>query len=408
MESPVEKVLKMIKDGTVNPEEGQHLLDALEEHFDMLPVDDEMAVLEDCEDAWEKEDVGTTEEIEEENTGDVSLAGVESVRINLSGELDLYLKGKESPEAVINVDREHVGCLKFRRENGILNISNHKACKTRCEKIDMEIRSPRAVPISIKARDGELNLRQIPGNIDIKGRSCDVFLQKFGGEKASISTNDSDIEVDIADGDLKIKSVSGDVRISEVIGSISVSTVSGDIELFKLSGDIDLQSRSGDIEGATLEGKINCKSASGDIEMTDLSGEAALSGNSGDIEIERSMGAFQLKTSSGDIEARKITVETLTARTSSGSIEADVEVLEEGSKLEAKTNSGYIVLRLPGECDGKITAKTRSGYIDNGAKLCKQDSAEEKFLEGYLSDSDMIDHPEISLKSNSGRIKIRR
>lgn len=408
MESPIEKVLKMIKEGTVSPEEGQNLLDALEEHFDMLPVDDEMAVVEDDEEAWEKEDVESAEKISEGDVENVSLAGVESIRINLSGDLDLYLKGKEDPEAVIDIDREHKGCLKFRRDNGILNISNHNTGKNRCNKIDMEIRSPRAIPISIKAHDGEINLQKIPGNIDVKGRSCDVFLQKFGGEKASISTTSSDIEVDIAEGDLEIKSISGDVRISEVTGTISASTVSGDIELFNIFGDIDLLSRSGDIEGAKIKGEIDCKSVSGDIEMTDLSGETVLSGASGDIEIERSMGSFRLATSSGDIEVRKITVETLTAKSSSGSVEIDVDILEEGSKLEAKTNSGYIVLRLPGECDGKITAKTRSGYIDNRAKIYKQGSVEEKFLEGYLSDSDMIDHPEINLKSNSGRIKIRK
>lgn len=416
MDNPVEKVLEMVRSGKIEASDGDKLIKALREHFDDVPWDDDFSEVDDDEvsgamgeelsdeDGDEKATLGDFKPVPE--SGEISLEGMESVRIEMGHNTDLVFRESEGPSPRILADEKTTGALKIWRENGLAHISVSRGKNRDFHRVELELQSPFPLPVQINSVSGDLRMENILGNINAGTVSGDIALEDFKGEKAVLGSTGSNIEVLRAGGELELKSVSGDLKVEEMEGNVHASTISGDLECYDISGEVHFSSRSGDVEGSDVEGLMECKTVSGDIEIFSIGGKVRIKTVSGDVEVERSMGSFNIQSTSGDLDMKRVTVEDMDIRTSSGDVNLEIECLEEGAPVKVKTRSSYICLRLPPEADGKVTARTRSGYIDNNIKFHQLDTMEEKFLEGTLSDSQEIELPGINLKTGGGNIKL--
>ena len=114
---------------------------------------------------------------------------------------------------------------------------------------DYEVTVPRGTKVVGENGSGDLSITGVAG-VDTKARSGQVELRDIGG-------------------DVKLDLTSGDVTVNGLTGRLDVKGNSGDIEATNLHGPVDAQTTSGDIELNLAEpNNILAKGTSGDIEIT--------------------------------------------------------------------------------------------------------------------------------------------
>jgi len=354
---------------------------------------------------FEEKEAKSVKSVDFEEIDEVFLEGVESVVVILPRDIDFSLLEAEDEISRLILGHRYRDGVRISREGNKLNISITREPGE--DYVEMELRLSHFIPVEIAGDNGDIQCENILGDIKVEGKSCDILVRSFNGQNASFITKNGDLDIIEARGALNINTESGDVLLEEFSGEAHVNSISGDIEVYHMDGEIGLSSRSGNIEGTQFDGKTSCKTSSGDIEISGASGEISLKSKSGDIEVDRSMGSFNLETRSGNVEARKITIEKFHAKSSTGNIEMNIEIMEEGSKMDVETSSGTILLRLPRGCDGKMLANANSGHIESRVKMFKYDVREKRTIEGNISGSKDIILPNINLMSESGKISIR-
>jgi hypothetical protein len=123
-----------------------------------------------------------------------------------------------------------------------------------------------------------------------------------------------------------------------------VSVVNASAIVSGISANISAKSGSGDITLDGVTGNVDAKTVSGDLEARGLDGEITFGSLSGDLTLAGS------------------TVRSLTARTASGQVTADVGV-PDGGELKVTTVSGDVAVRLPQEASARVDLKSTSGRL---------------------------------------------
>ncbi|HOP05829.1 MAG TPA: DUF4097 family beta strand repeat-containing protein [candidate division Zixibacteria bacterium] len=103
--------------------------------------------------------------------------------------------------------------------------------------------------------------------------------------------------------EVRFSTASGDMEIRNLKGDVDIETASGDIAMYGCKGEVDINTASGDINIEEITGRLDVSTASGDIDITGLSGLTDISTASGDIDIEdaRLSESSSFSTASGDV-----------------------------------------------------------------------------------------------------------
>jgi hypothetical protein len=94
---------------------------------------------------------------------------------------------------------------------------------------DVSLRIPRDASLSIERIGGDMALRGVMGNIEIKEIDNDLSMRDVGS--VAIGTINSDFSLRGAKGNLYVKSVGGDVSVRDVEGNITFDSVADDMAL---------------------------------------------------------------------------------------------------------------------------------------------------------------------------------
>jgi len=211
---------------------------------------------------------------------------------------------------------------------------------------------------------------------------------------------------------IEYESASGDLFVNATRGHIEAESASGDLSLMDCQGEFELETASGDLELDNCSGEWDLSSASGDMEFNYCTGEMDLSTASGDIELSQCQGVFDISTASGDMELSGLQIQDA-SEFSAASGDIALYLTESLSQdLYISTASGDILLDYGGNpLQGyfEFTAKKRPGRIQSGHAFDR----EEEFERGqysYTRKSFTVDqdHPQIYLKTHSGKIKFKR
>jgi DUF4097 and DUF4098 domain-containing protein YvlB len=147
---------------------------------------------------------------------------------------------------------------------------------------------------------------------------------------------------------------------------LEVETASGDVDLDgkqALSGVVQVRTRSGDVtvHGGASELSVSTSSGEVRVEHGELASIEADT-SSGDVRITVPCAKAALETSSGDLDLSGLTG-SLSAKTSSGEVRAEWSSLGAGGKIEVRTVSGDVALRLPKDVKLSGGARSRSGQV---------------------------------------------
>ncbi|MDZ7860257.1 MAG: DUF4097 family beta strand repeat-containing protein [Candidatus Krumholzibacteriota bacterium] len=215
--------------------------------------------------------------------------------------------------------------------------------------MDLEIRVPESMEISVMTASGDVELSNILLNARISTSSGDVKAENLNGR----------LEVDVSSADIT----------AENIGRIVVKSVSGDISAQKVKGDVDVSVTSGDLDLVDVEGDIVITTVSGDIRVDNARGSATVKGTSGSVDIFGVTGAVEALCASGDIFIKASPSDErvdykLGASSGSVALKFD-DILKRGFILRASTTSGNIKLNLPIDVSD-VSRNNVSGVVRDG------------------------------------------
>lgn len=151
---------------------------------------------------------------------------------------------------------------------------------------------------------------------------------------------------------VQVNLVSADAIITGLAARTAIKSAAGDVTLDGVAGDVEANTVSGAIEAQGLDGTVNFTSVSGDL------------------------------TLAGGAVAR------LGARTVSGKITADMDLVG-GPRVNVSTLSGEVALRLPESVSAEVSLTSAAGRIDTSfTGLARQDRPVGKAVTGTLGEGD--------------------
>jgi DUF4097 and DUF4098 domain-containing protein YvlB len=279
------------------------------------------------------------------------------------------------------------------------------------------------------------------------GAGADSLEQSFAVDP------DVRVEIELLSGDIELRAIdanelrvhaSGEIEIvgSQGGGRVSVRAPSGgwlpwtggmDVELkleLPRKSRITARTRNGKIKAEGVEGELVLHTANGEIEVKGAPREAYLETMnagikfegaqsevvaktlSGEIELEGVTGAVEASTLSGGIRVEGDAIEHAELRTMAGEIELDSS-LAKGARIQAKTYSGQVRLRLPEDTSARFDVQSFSGglHSDFSSRLSDDENDHGGWHRGpgrrlsfVIGDGDA----RISIESFSGGVKIER
>ncbi|MFQ3587804.1 MAG: DUF4097 family beta strand repeat-containing protein [Fimbriimonadaceae bacterium] len=109
---------------------------------------------------------------------------------------------------------------------------------------------------------------------DVSGLTVDLSIKIAGTGNVEIRSNSGDIDVQNTGGSCRIHTHSGDIQMRGLNGPVEAHVQSGDLRLENTSSpSVSVESASGDLVLNNVSGNIRLRSASGDLIVRDCSGK---------------------------------------------------------------------------------------------------------------------------------------
>ena len=131
--------------------------------------------------------------------------------------------------------------------------------------------------------------------------------------------------------------------------------------------NVELTSASGDVMVHDTGGNVRLRTASGEVKLRKVAGVEVMA-VSGDVEVDNASGEVRLRTVSGDARVSQTSSAKLEYGTTSGDLDW-VGVCKAGCRIEARSTSGDIKLRMASESSFDLRYQSHSGDATDDLKM---------------------------------------
>ncbi|MDO6444244.1 hypothetical protein Q4493_00510 [Colwellia sp. 1_MG-2023] len=159
--------------------------------------------------------------------------------------------------------------------------------------IDVVIHLPKSMSIAINDGSGDIEVKNILGQLDIKDGSGGVLVQDIEGD-TNINDGSGEIDVSQVKGNLHVIDGSGEININEIKGNIEIDDGSGTIYVSNIQGSADIDDGSGDLTVKQITGMVTIDDGSGSITVDNVGGLKILESGSGGLTVDNVKGGFNI------------------------------------------------------------------------------------------------------------------
>jgi len=250
---------------------------------------------------------------------------------------------------------------------------------------DVVAQVPRRVNLTGSTEHGDVSVKGIEGNLDLKTSHGDVTVEGVKGD-VSLDARHADITVRDITGSVRVESGGGEVEIRNVSGGAALmGEYGGPIHLAAIQGPVRFESRRTKFSASKIEGELttgggfNLRGVPGDVYLETKDYEVDFEDVAGEIKIENRNGPVRVTLSRAP--RYPITIET---------------------------RSGDIELQMPAASEFQITASARDGEIQSDFEGPELKAAEEQHNDATLKGSYGKGGAPIQLTTTHGVIHLRR
>lgn len=144
---------------------------------------------------------------------------------------------------------------------------------------------------------------------------------------------------------------------------VEVRTDAGEVAIADTGRGARIHSSAGNVSLRGLNGPIEVTMQSGDLSLEDvITPMASLENKAGDIKLRKIEGNVNARAASGDIDAQGLAGKTLSVESVSGDVHVEFEVPVSGS-VNVRTVNGDTVIALPDGSDCRVSLSTLRGDV---------------------------------------------
>lgn len=381
MREEIKRILQMVKDGKLSPEDAAELIEAFEQgeaadagagtdsshevppppppSAPEFPKDPFKAFVE----AIDKIGKDATESVNwqevAEKVRESARKGVDALKTGM----DQVSKGKvnfswgsgihESREVALPISIPSGKTLKIDNSCGDVKVvggfgSNvaHARAKFRAGTSEEAKAKADSYTLIVEESDHMVLIRQP----DVSGLTVDVEVQVSAPVGVEVRCTSGDVEIKETKGSARVNSTHGDVKITGADGSLDISCTSGDVHVEDVaSPSITIEAKDGDLTLKSVNGNVNARTAHGDVKLRGWSGKTlSVESVSGDVDAELTdgvTGTINVRTVDGDVKIAtddgcdcRVSLSTLR-----GDVRCDLTLADEartGQRVTGKLGSG--------------------------------------------------------------------
>ncbi len=277
------------------------------------------------------------------------------------------------------------------------------------------------------ARDGEVNLTNVSGNIEV--RTWDRNEVKINALKISKAStvakakeNAAMVEIVVEkDGNmLRIEteyperkrgwredSINVSVNYNLTIpakASAKITSVSGSVDLEKIGGAAKVKAVSGDVTINEAHKGVDLEAVSGSINAQNVTGDAYLNAISGGINAEGIRGSIKASVVSGTIELRDVSdADNVSANSVSGRIVYEGQI-NRGGRYTLSGHSGSVEMIIPSDSAFEFEATTFSGRIQSDFEIKVSGLMNKRKISGVVNNGGAV----VKLTTFSGNVYLKK
>jgi putative adhesin/cell wall-active antibiotic response 4TMS protein YvqF len=332
----------------------------------------------------QKVTAGKTPRIILENLrGNVRITGGDTTEVRVNGRKTVRSMTREEADRVNNSTTLEV----LQQADSILVRTNqNRAQDERYVTADLEIMAPAGASLQARTRDGDYDINDLQGNVEIDSDRSGVRVQNLGG---SLHVN---------------------VRRSDMIRAQGVK------------GTVDLQGRGNDVELESVQGQVTIDGSwGGELHFRDIAKPLRFQGMQAELQVQRVNGEMRLGR--GFFNGESVTGPIVLRGHNKGC--CDVHLSDYNSSLDLTLQRGDVDLR-PALPLSKTDIDVRSGNVDlaipRGAKFTLKARVDKGDIENDYGDTlrqtsesrgatlvgAVGDGPAVSITSERGTVTVRK
>jgi len=253
----------------------------------------------------------------------------------------------------------------------IIRTNQNRASGLRRVSEDMEITVPKGASIEAHGRNGDFDVHDIDGAVEITSERAEVRLENLGGAARLDLTSSGIVRAVNLKGSLDLKGSGSDIDLEHVAGNVTINGgYVGNVEFHDL-GSIHLTGPQTEFSAEKVPGDV--RMPLGNFNASNLVGPVHVQSRLRDVQISDFTNSMDVSVDTGDIDLRPS--------------------LPVG-RMDAHTRSGNILLALPKEARFALTATTGIGPIVNefGPPLTLEEARRSASLRGSNGGSGVTVH----------------
>jgi hypothetical protein len=202
---------------------------------------------------------------------------------------------------------------------------------------------------------------------------------------------------------VELSTAGGDVSVAGIIGDLRSGTSGGDVVFDRVQGKIKGRTSGGDIRVVHTKAEADVSTSGGDVLLAGVFGPVNARTSGGDISIAGEAGAVDARTSGGDVDITAAIVGSLVAKTSGGSIEANLTQAPRDS-VELGTSGGSVTLAVPENSGFVLDAETSGGRVTVEFPITINAGIAQESVAGKINGGG----PNIRLRTSAGSIRVKK
>lgn len=309
--------------------------------------------------------------------GNARITGSDDASVKVTGHKTVRSIDQEGAD---RADRETAFEVTGDPGNVVIQTNQNRASGLRRVTEDMEIVVPKGASIEAHGRDGDFDIHEVDGTVEITSERGGVRLENLGGP-ARLDLNSSPLVRAVnLKGSLDLKGGGTDMYLEQIGGKVTVNGLYvGNVEFHNLNG-VHVTGPQTEFSVERLPGDL--RASLRNLNASNVVGPIHVQTRLRDVQISDFTNALDLTVENGDIDLRPALPL---------------------AKIDAHTRAGNITLALPKDAKFSLNASTGIGEIANefGAPLELQESRRNATLHGSNGG------PEVTVRTDRGQITVR-
>lgn len=232
--------------------------------------------------------------------------------------------------------------------------------------VDLPLQVPEGKIFVVESSSGDV---RIEGGHDIGSVNIEAGFRSYNNEEAEALADRFTPALEESEDSVTLKQlepngVTADITVKLAKGTqVVVRLASGDVSVSDTFAGVTVKSSSGDIRVSAASGVAELSTSSGDVRVShsDLR-SISVETKSGDVILDHAKGAANIRTSSGDVTLYNYAGRTLAIEAASGNIVADLIEPVTGT-ANIRTVSGDITMHMPDGSDARVSLSTLRGEV---------------------------------------------